>query len=56
MIGLTTSEIEYVEDRLGHDFRYGIDITKIRGELGWSPRINFKDGIRELLDENRNRR
>ena len=56
MIGLTTSEIEYVEDRLGHDFRYGIDITKIRGELGWSPRITFEEGIRELLNESRNRR
>ena len=48
--------IEYVEDRLGHDWRYAMDISKIKNELGWSPRINFKDGIKELLNENSNRR
>ena len=42
--------VEFVTDRLGHDWRYAIDITKIRGELGWSPRINFEDGIKELLN------
>ncbi len=41
--------IEYVQDRLGHDFRYGMDISKIRDELGWSPRINFEEGIGELV-------
>ena len=48
--------IEYVEDRLGHDWRYAMDISKIKNELGWSPRINFKDGIKELLNENSNSR
>tara|TARA_B100001094_G_scaffold2081_1_gene1847 strand:- start:151 stop:1077 length:927 start_codon:yes stop_codon:yes gene_type:complete len=43
-------EIEYVEDRLGHDWRYAINITKIKNKLGWSPRINFKNGIKELLN------
>ena len=37
--------IEYVEDRKGHDRRYGIDPTKISTELGWSPEITFEDGI-----------
>ena len=41
--------IEYVEDRLGHDWRYAMDISKIKNELGWSPKIKFKDGIKELL-------
>tara|TARA_B100000700_G_scaffold318236_1_gene411007 strand:- start:292 stop:1224 length:933 start_codon:yes stop_codon:yes gene_type:complete len=49
LIGLTTSKIEYVTDRLGHDWRYAMDISKIKNNLGWSPRINFKDGIEELL-------
>ena len=37
--------IEFVEDRPGHDLRYSLDSSKIRKELGWSPKINFEDGI-----------
>ena len=37
--------IEFVEDRPGHDFRYSLDSSKIRNELGWAPKINFNDGI-----------
>ena len=43
--------IEYVEDRIGHDWRYAMDISKIKNELGWSPRIKFHNGIKELIDE-----
>ena len=43
------SLIEYVEDRLGHDWRYAMNITKIQDELDWSPTINFNTGIKELL-------
>jgi len=42
--------IEYVEDRKGHDWRYAMDISKIREELRWSPKINFKDGIKSLFN------
>ncbi|MFV0412435.1 MAG: dTDP-glucose 4,6-dehydratase [Oscillospiraceae bacterium] len=43
----TVSEtlIRYVEDRKGHDRRYGIDPEKIRRELGWQPTIPFEEGI-----------
>lgn len=41
--------IEYVQDRLGHDFRYAIDSTKIRKELGWKPRVPFEQGLRETI-------
>lgn len=37
--------IEFVADRLGHDFRYAIDCTKIKTELGWEPKHNFRDGL-----------
>ena len=37
--------IEYVEDRLGHDFRYAIDSSKIRAELDWAPLVRFEEGL-----------
>ena len=51
--GLNKSKnlIEFVEDRKGHDWRYAMDIDKISYELDWEPEIDFKDGIKELLDE-----
>ena len=44
-------EIEYVEDRKGHDWRYAMNISKIKNELGWKPKVNFEIGIGELLNE-----
>ena len=44
------SLIEFVEDRKGHDFRYAIDPTKIKTELGWEPETKFEDGIIETID------
>lgn len=41
--------IEYVEDRLGHDFRYAIDSSKIRAELNWAPLVEFEVGLRETI-------
>jgi len=37
--------IEFVCDRLGHDFRYAIDSSRIRKELRWKPKISFEKGI-----------
>ena len=36
----------YVEDRKGHDRRYGIDPTKIKDELGWYPETPYEEGIK----------
>ncbi|MGM0884286.1 MAG: dTDP-glucose 4,6-dehydratase [Bacillota bacterium] len=43
------SLISYVKDRLGHDRRYAIDADKIRNELGWQPKFNYEDGIKETI-------
>ncbi|MEO2209788.1 dTDP-glucose 4,6-dehydratase [Paenibacillus amylolyticus] len=48
-LGKPASLIQYVQDRLGHDRRYGIDPTKIRTELGWQPAHNFETGIKETI-------
>ncbi|MBU3209382.1 dTDP-glucose 4,6-dehydratase [Clostridium algidicarnis] len=40
---------KYVEDRKGHDKRYGIDPTKIKDELGWYPETTFEVGIKKTI-------
>jgi dTDP-glucose 4,6-dehydratase len=41
--------ITFVTDRPGHDMRYAIDSTKIRDELGWGPKEDFKSGFRKTV-------
>ncbi len=41
--------IRFVPDRPGHDRRYAINPSKIRAELGWSPRRNLRDGLLETV-------
>lgn len=48
-LGKPESLISYVDDRPGHDRRYGIDPTKIMNELGWKPKHNFETGIKEMI-------
>ena len=42
--------ISYVDDRLGHDYRYAIDISKIKNELGWYPKTNINKGLKNTLN------
>ncbi len=41
----TQSEIQFVNDRPGHDFRYAIDFSKIRNVLGWFPKTPLREGL-----------
>ena len=41
--------ITFVKDRLGHDFRYAIDSSKIMKELNWKPEIKFEEGIDKTI-------
>ena len=47
---INESLIKHVEDRLGHDRRYGIDPSKIKEELGWYPETTFEVGIEKTID------
>ncbi len=48
--GASNKLIEFVSDRPGHDFRYAIDFSKIKKQLGWTPKTNFDKGIRETIN------
>lgn len=41
--------MEFVADRKGHDFRYAIDFSKIKKELGWYPLHTFEEGLKETI-------
>ena len=48
-LGVDPSLVRHVEDRAGHDRRYSLDTTKIRG-LGWEPRREWAEGVRATID------
>ncbi|MFN7088818.1 MAG: GDP-mannose 4,6-dehydratase [Candidatus Paceibacteria bacterium] len=48
-LGKDESFIDYVKDRPGHDRRYALDSCKLR-KLGWSPEVDFEQGIKQTVD------
>jgi dTDP-glucose 4,6-dehydratase len=42
--------IQHVEDRPGHDRRYGLDTSRIRDELGWQPRRDWRQTLDDTID------
>ena len=50
IVGKPLENIEFVEDRPGHDFRYSMESTKIRNTLEWSQKKKFEEGLKKTID------
>ena len=48
-VGSSEKLITYVNDREGHDFRYAIDATKLKNDLGWEPLLQFEEGLEKTV-------
>jgi len=48
--GESAKLITFVTDRAGHDLRYAIDSTKLQRELGWTPSLQFEEGLEKTVD------
>ena len=48
-MGVGQEMVERVQDRLGHDLRYSVDITKISDELGYAPQVPFEQGLADTI-------
>jgi dTDP-glucose 4,6-dehydratase len=49
ILGKAEDLISFVADRPAHDRRYAVDSSRLRLELGWSPRIRFEEGLDETV-------
>ena len=48
--GTSASLITFVSDRAGHDLRYAIDSSKLQKDLGWTPSLQFEEGLEKTVD------
>jgi dTDP-glucose 4,6-dehydratase len=42
--------VEFVADRLGHDFRYSVNWDKAKNQLGYEPTVSFESGLKETIE------
>ncbi|AIK38563.1 MULTISPECIES: dTDP-glucose 4,6-dehydratase [Bacillus] len=49
-LGKSKNMISFVPDRLGHDWRYAIDSSKLQRELGWKPVYSFTKGLEDTIE------
>ncbi|WP_068493710.1 dTDP-glucose 4,6-dehydratase [Pseudoclavibacter helvolus] len=54
--GKDSSYVDRVQDRLGHDLRYSVDISKIQRELGYEPKVPFEQGLADVVQWYRDNR
>jgi dTDP-glucose 4,6-dehydratase len=54
--GTDWDRVDRVTDRLGHDLRYSVDISKITAELGYTPQVDFEKGLADTVEWYRNNR
>jgi len=50
IMGKSNNLIEYVGDRPGHDKRYSVDSSKIQNQIGWKPKYNFEQALKETVE------
>ena len=41
--------INFVKDRLGHDFRYSVNYSKLKKEFNWRPKVKFSNGLKDTV-------
>jgi dTDP-glucose 4,6-dehydratase len=49
LMGKGEDQIEFVQDRKGHDRRYAVDWTKLNTELGWAPSVTLEEGLARTI-------
>ncbi len=48
-LGKPHSQLSFVKDRLGHDWRYALDASAMH-KLGWKPAVSFEEGLQRTID------
>ncbi|UQZ94660.1 dTDP-glucose 4,6-dehydratase [Bacillus safensis] len=49
-LGVSHDQIAFIQDRKGHDRRYAINASKLKGELGWTQETSFEEGIEKTIN------